>query len=290
MSGVLQVKDVLDTDPRHAYETVARATKATNWSKYLMDGYNFKVPENAGRILDISLDEIAELYVTREQLLSQPPKNFHLVNDPLVNHKATKIRDVTTPKFILEHLMEEISIALAVAATRDLPERQIPVVTPVCAGFGTEIDEAKPTIVPILRAGNFMLPGIKKWLTHSKDGSVGMHRDHETLLPLIYSINLPPGREDLPGGEIKKRSCYICDPTLATGVSAVTAIEIARSFGYEHIKFLTLFAVAQGVNAIMIADPTVEIYAAALDEGLTKEAYIALGVGDAGNRMTGVGQ
>ncbi len=288
-NGVLRVEDVLDTNPEHAYDTVARALRATDWPRFLItERSEIRVPENSGRVLGISRDEIAGRYLSREQLLNDPPSNFHLVNDPLVDHKLTQVRNKETTGFILRHLVDELSQTLAVAATKDLPQRPLSIITPVCGGVGMEIDEYKPTIVPIWRAGNSMLVGIQNWLTHSKVGSIGMYRNHETLLPIIYFVKLPYGREELPSGEIKRRTCYICDPMLATGVSSVAAVEIAKSFGYKRIKFLALFSVPQGVNALLMAHPEVEIYTAALDYGLTENGYIVPGMGDAGDRLTGV--
>lgn len=283
------IKDVLDTNPEHAIDTVARALKATDWPSYLItERFEIRVPENSGRVLNLPREEIAERYLSREQLLNDPPSNFHLVSDPLVDHKLTQVRNKETTGFILRHLVDELSQTLAVAATKDLPQRPLSIVTPVCEGVGTEIDEYKPTIVPIWRAGNSMLVGIQNWLTHSKVGSVGMYRNHKTLLPIIYFVKLPYGHEELPSGDTKERTCYICDPMLATGVSSVAAVEIAKSFGYKRIKFLTLFSVPQGINSLLMAHPGVEIYTTALDWGLTENGYIVSGMGDAGDRLTGV--
>lgn len=288
MNEVLQINDVLDTNPERAYDIVARALNATDWPRFLItERSEIRVPEGAGRVVYMTRDEIKSRYIPRDQLLTHPPKNFHLIDDPLVKHKLSLVRSVETTGFILECLVNELSTALAVAATKDLPERQIEVTTPVCNGMGSEIDEYKPTVVPIWRAGDSMKPGIRSWLTHSKVGSIGMYRNHETLLPIIYYVKLPNGCEMLPNGDTKKRTCYICDPMLATGVSSVAAVEIAKSFGYEKIKFLSLFAAPQGVNALMIAHPEVEIYTAALDDGLTSRGYIVPGIGDAGDRLTG---
>lgn len=282
------IKDVLDTNPEHAIDTVARALKATDWPSYLItERFEIRVPENSGRVLNLPREEIAERYLSREQLLNDPPSNFHLVIEPLAGHKLTLVRSVETTGRTLRDLVDELSRDLAVAATKDLPQRTIPITTPVCDAIGTEIDEYKPTIVPIWRAGNSMLLGMQDWLTHSKTGSIGMYRNHETLLPIIYFVKLPYGREKLPSGEIKKRTCYICDPMLATGVSSVAAVEIAKSFGYESIKFIALISAPQGVNSLLMAHPEVEIYTMALDEGLTENGYIVPGMGDAGDRLTG---
>lgn len=282
------IQDVINKDPEFAYDTVERVLQTTDLQRFLLpDSSEIKIPEGSGRILGITRDEIKERYLTREQLLSNPPANFHLITGPLIDHKLTQVRNKETKGLVFKELVRELSFALAVYATENLPQRQIMISSPVCDGYGTEIDECKPTVVPIWRAGEGMRDGIQSWLSHSRIGSIGMYRHHETLLPVIYYAKLPMGYKVSPDGQVRKRTCYLGDIMTATGASSVPAIEIVKSFGYERIKYLTLFAAPQGINAILMAHPDVEIYTTALDEGLTNNGYIALGSGDAGDRWTG---
>lgn len=281
------IHEVLDTNIEHAYDIVERALKATNWPEFLItEKAEIRIPENSGRVLNISRDEIAKRYLSREELLSNPPANFHLVKHPMINHKLTMARDQNTGEFMFEHLMHEISLALSVYATEDLEEEPIQITTPICNMEGSQILGRKPTVIPIWRAGEGMKSGIRSWLTHSRVGNVGLYRKHDTLLPIIYYAKMLEGTIETSTG-IKERAAYVCDPMLATGVSAVAAIEIAKSFGYKKIKLIVAVSVAQGVNSILLAHPDVEIYTAALDTGLDERGYIVPGLGDAGKRLTG---
>lgn len=230
---------------------------------------------------------MAKRYLSHEQLLSNPPTTFHLIHHPMINHKLTVARDQNTGESEFERLIDEISLALSVYATEDLEEEPIRIVTPICEAEGTQIAGMKPTVVPIWRAGEGMKPGIRSWLTKSRVGNIGMYRDHKTLLPIIYYAKLLRGLKMVSEDEVKQRAAYICDPMLATGVSAVAAIEILKSFGYRKIKFLSVVSAPQGVNSILMAHPDVEIYTAALDDGLDKKGYIVPGLGDAGKRLNG---
>lgn len=282
------ISEVLDNNIEHAYDIVARALQATDWPRFLItEKAEIRIPKKAGRVLNISREEIARQYRSREQLLESPPANFHLVRHPMVNHKLTMARDINTGEFMFEHLIHEISLALSVYATEDLEEEPIQITTPICDMTGSQIAGMKPSVVPIWRAGEGMKPGIRSWLTKSRVGNIGMYRDHETLLPIIYYAKMLRGLKETLEGDIRKRVAYVCDPMLATGVSAVAAIEILKSFGYRKIKFLAVVSAPQGVNALLLAHPDVEIFTAALDVGLNARGYIVPGLGDAGKRLNG---
>lgn len=285
---ILGIEDVLDTNPEHAYEIVERAMKATNWPEFLINEQKeIRVPKNAGRKLVTSRSEIAKRYMPYEQLMSNPPKTFHRVKHPMIDHKVTLARMVETGEAEFERLIDEISLALSVYATEDLKTEEIPITTPLCQAMGTQIAELKPTIIPIWRAGEGMRHGIRSWLTQSRVGNIGMYRDHDTLLPIIYYAKMLVGMKEVLDNKVGMRTAYVCDPMLATGVSAVAGIEILKSFGYRKIKFLSVLAAPQGVNAITMAHPDVEIYTAALDRGLDARGYIIPGLGDAGRRLNG---
>lgn len=288
MNGVLHVTDVLDTNIEHAYDTVARALQATDWPRFLItEKEEIRIPKKAGRVLDVSREEIQARYLSREQLLNDSPAGFHLIHHPMINHKLTLARSRETGEAEFERLINEISLALSVYATEDLEEEPIQIATPICGAVGTQIAGMKPTIVPIWRAGEGMKPGIRSWLTNSRVGNVGLYRNHKTLLPIIYYAKMLRGLKKIADGDVKKRAAYVCDPMLATGVSAVATIEILKSFGYRKIKFISILSVPQGVNAILMAHPDIEIYTAALDVGLDERGYIVPGLGDAGKRLNG---
>ncbi len=283
-----RIRDVLDTNIEHAYDTVERALKATNWPKFLItEKEEIRIPKKAGRDIDISREEIAARYLSYEQLLDNPPAGFHLIHHPMINHKLTIARNRKTGEADFERLIKEISLALSVYATEDLEEEPVKIVTPICKMTGSQIAGSKPTIVPIWRAGEGMKPGIRSWLTNSRVGNIGMYRNHKTLLPIVYYAKMLLGLKKIAEGVVKKRAAYVCDPMLATGVSAVAAIEILKSFGYRKIKFISILSVPQGVNAVLMAHPDVEIYTAALDPGLNEKGYIVPGLGDAGKRLNG---
>jgi len=288
INEVLQVTDVLDTNPEHAYDIVARALKATNWPEFLItEKAEIRVPKKAGRVLDIPREEIAMRYLSYEQLLNNPPERFHLVKHPMIDHKVTLARKVETGEADFERLTDEISLALSVYATEDLETESITITTPLCQAEGKQIAGLKPSVVPIWRAGEGMKHGLRSWLTQSRVGNVGMYRNHETLLPIIYYAKMLVGMKEILGGKVGMRPAYVCDVMLATGVSAVATIEILKSFGYRNIKYLSVLAAPQGVNAILMAHPDVDIYAAALDYGLDSNGYIIPGLGDAGKRLNG---
>ncbi len=282
------INEVLDNNIEHALNIVERALHATNWPEFLItEKAEIRIPKNAGRKLNISREEIANRYLSYEQLLNNPPQRFHLVQHPMVDHKVTRARMVETGEAEFERLVDEISLALSVYATEDLKTEKIPITTPLCEAEGVQIAGLKPSVIPIWRAGEGMKHGLRTWLTQSRVGNVGMYRDHKTLLPIIYYAKMLVGMKEILDGQVGLRPAYVCDPMLATGVSAVATIEILKSFGYRKIKFISVLAAPQGVNAILMAHPDVEIYTAALDYGLDINGYIIPGLGDAGKRLNG---
>lgn len=282
------IKDVLDTNLEHAIDIVVRALRATNWKKFLItEKAEIRIPKKAGRVLNISRDEIAKRYLSYEQLSTNPPPNFHRVQHPMIDHKVTLARKVETGEAEFERLIDEISLALSVYATADLKTEEITITTPLCEATGMQIAGLKPSVIPVWRAGEGMKHGLRIWLTQSRVGNVGMYRNHKTLLPIIYYAKMLVGMKEILDGKVAMRPAYVCDPMLATGVSAVATIEILKSFGYRKIKFISVLAAPQGVNAVLMAHPDVEIYTAALDCGLDTNGYIIPGLGDAGKRLNG---
>lgn len=198
---------------------------------------------------------------------------------PLIQHKITYIRDKNTGTKEFRELVDEVAALMMFEITRDMPLEEIEVETPVRTAKSNVLAGKKLGIIPILRAGIGMVDGILNLIPAAKVGHVGLYRDPETLQPVEYYIKLPPGVED--------RELIVVDPMLATGGSAVAAIDSLKKRGAKHIKFMCLIAAPEGVEAMQKAHPDVDIYIAGLDEKLNEKGYIVPGLGDAGDRLFG---
>lgn len=275
---MLSIAEVLDTDRERAITIIENALTCTNWPKFVASpDLEIPVPNGAGRVLDISRDEIDARYMSRDELLES--KTVNVVDDPMLLHKLTLIRQKSTKKKNREKLVSEIASGLIQVASRTLPVREIDIETPICAGKGYEIAGKKPVIAPILRAGLGMYPGTAMWLPASKVAHIGMHRNHETLLPVIYFAKVPE--------KCNKRTAFIIDPMLATGGSAVVATEILKSHGCTDIKYISILAAPQGIAAMRIAHPDVPLFTVSIELGLTSKGYIVIGLGDMGDLLFG---
>lgn len=278
MNKILRAEDVLDTDRERAITIITNALTCTNWPKFVASrDLEIPVPDGAGRILNVSHDEIDAMYKSRDELLEEGAIN--VVDDPMLLHKLTLIRQKRTKKKDRERLVSEIASGLIQVASRTLPVREIDIETPICSGTGYEIAGKKPIIAPILRAGLGMYDGASMWLPASKVAHIGMHRNHETLLPVIYFAKVPE--------KCNKRTAFIIDPMLATGGSAVVATEILKSHGCTDIKYVSILAAPQGIAAMRIAHPDVPIFTVSVELGLTKKGYIVIGLGDMGDLLFG---
>lgn len=198
---------------------------------------------------------------------------------PLIQHKLTFIRNQETNTKDFRELVDEVATLMAYEITRDLPLDTITVRTPVAETEAKVISGRMLGLVPILRAGLGMVEGILKLIPSAKVGHIGLARDHETLLPREYYINLPT--------DAHERLLIVIDPMLATGGSAIAAISSLKQRSCEQIKLMCLIAAPEGVRAVQEAHPDVDIYIAALDERLNEKGYIVPGLGDAGDRMFG---
>lgn len=198
---------------------------------------------------------------------------------PLIQHKLTFIRDKDTKTKDFRELVDEVATLMAYEITRDMPLDTITVETPVATAKSKVLSGRMLGIVPILRAGLGMVDGILKLIPAAKVGHIGLSRDHETLQPTEYYINLPT--------DATERLLIVVDPMLATGGSANAAIDSLKKRGCTQIKLMVLIASPEGVSAVQQAHPDVDIYAAAVDEKLDKRGYIIPGLGDAGDRMFG---
>ncbi|MBR5250676.1 MAG: uracil phosphoribosyltransferase, partial [Clostridia bacterium] len=198
---------------------------------------------------------------------------------PLINHKVAILRDKNTSMKEFRELIEEITTLMAYEAFKDLDTTEITVKTPLETTTQTIIKENSVAIIPILRAGLGMVNGIHTLLPTAKVGHIGMYRSHHTLLPQEYYCKLPEN--------IEEKTCVIIDPMLATGGSAVAAIDILKKKGCTKIKLMNIIAAPEGVKAVQTAHPDVQIYVAQLDRCLNDKGYILPGLGDAGDRIFG---
>jgi uracil phosphoribosyltransferase len=198
---------------------------------------------------------------------------------PLIQHKLTYIRDVNTGTKEFRELVDEVATLMAFEITRDLPLEETEVETPVQRTNSKVLAGKKLGIVPILRAGIGMIDGILKLIPAAKVGHIGLYRDPETLQPVEYYVKLP--------ADVADRDFILVDPMLATGGSAIEAVNSLKKRGATSIKFMCLIAAPEGVEALQKAHPDVDIYIAALDEKLNDHGYIVPGLGDAGDRLFG---
>ncbi|MBC1819846.1 uracil phosphoribosyltransferase [Listeria welshimeri] len=205
--------------------------------------------------------------------------NVHVINHPLVQHKLTIIRDKNTGTKAFRELVDEVATLMAYEITRDMELEDIQVETPLQTTTAKTLTGKKLGIVPILRAGLGMQDGILKLIPAAKVGHVGLYRDHDTLEPVEYFVKLP--------SDVEERLFIVVDPMLATGGSAIMAIDCLKKRGARNMKFMCLVAAPEGVKALQDVHPDVEIYVAGLDEKLDENGYIRPGLGDAGDRLFG---
>lgn len=202
-----------------------------------------------------------------------------ITNHPLIQHKLSILRDKNTGTNEFRSLVSELAMLECYEATRDLPLQPKLIETPIGPCNANELAGRKMCIVPILRAGLGMVDGMLNLVPSAKVGHIGMFRDPETHLPVPYYCKLP---DDIP-----ERDVFVVDPMLATGGSAVDAIDQIKKYNPKSIKFMGIVAAPEGLQALQTAHPDVDIICAALDEKLNENAYIVPGLGDAGDRIFG---
>jgi uracil phosphoribosyltransferase len=205
----------------------------------------------------------------------------HIADHPLITHKLTVLRDERTPSPVFRQLTEELVTLLAYEATRGVRVAPVQIQTPVAAATGVRIEEPRPLVVPILRAGLGMLEGMVKLLPTAEVGFLGMVRDEQTLLPTTYAERLPTDLSD--------RQCFVLDPMLATGGSLGAAIDFLFQRGAQDITAICLLGTPEGIARIdeQVGDRDVTLVLGARDERLNERGYIVPGLGDAGDRLYG---
>lgn len=205
--------------------------------------------------------------------------NVYILDHPLIKHKISMLRDKNTGTNEFRKLIEEIAMLMGYEALRDLPVEDVEVETPIETCMTPMIAGRKLAVVPILRAGLGMVGGLLALTPTAKVGHIGMYRDEETHEPQEYYCKLP--------SPIEERTIIVTDPMLATGGSAVDAINQIKSHGGKNIKFMAIIAAPEGLKKLSEAHPDVQIYVGQLDRCLNENAYICPGLGDAGDRIFG---
>ena len=205
--------------------------------------------------------------------------NLVIFDHPLIQHKISLLRDVNTGNKEFRELIEEISMLMGYEALRNLPLKEVEITTPITTCKTKVIAGKKLAIVPILRAGLGMVNGIHALVPTAKVGHIGLYRDPETHEPHEYYCKLPES--------IGERQVFLLDPMLATGGSAVAAVDFIKQHGGKDIKFLCIICAPQGLATLRAAHPDVDIFCGCMDEKLNDHAYIVPGLGDAGDRIFG---
>ena len=205
--------------------------------------------------------------------------NVTVLDHPLIQHKLAILRSKDTPVKEFRELVGEIAGLMCYEATRNLPTKEVKVETPITTATCHMLAGKKMAIVPILRAGLGMVDSMVGLIPSAKIGHIGLYRDPETHKPVEYYCKLPD--------DIGNRQVFVVDPMLATGGSAIAAIDFLKQHGCKQIIMMNIIGCPEGVKAVTAAHPDVDIYLAAMDEKLNANAYIVPGLGDAGDRIFG---
>ncbi|WNZ92646.1 uracil phosphoribosyltransferase [Streptococcus iniae] len=204
---------------------------------------------------------------------------LQVLSHPLIQHKLSILRRQDTSTKDFRELVNEIAMLMGYEVSRDLPLEDVEIQTPVARTVQKQLAGKKLAIVPILRAGIGMVDGFLSLVPVAKVGHIGMYRDEETFEPVEYLVKLPE--------DIDQRQIFVVDPMLATGGSAILAVDSLKKRGAANIKFVCLVVAPEGVKKLEEAHPDVDIYTVALDEKLNEHGYIVPGLGDAGDRLFG---
>ena len=205
--------------------------------------------------------------------------NVCIFDHPLIQHKLTILRDKDTGTKEFRELISEIATLMCYEATRDLPLKEVEIETPICKTKANIISGKTLAFVPILRAGLGMVDGVLSLVPSAKVGHIGMYRDPETKMPVEYYCKLP--------SDIPEREVIVLDPMLATGGSAIDAVNLIKKYNPKSVKFMCILAAPEGIEAFCEAHPDVQVYCAGKDEKLNDHCYIVPGLGDAGDRIFG---
>jgi uracil phosphoribosyltransferase len=203
----------------------------------------------------------------------------HVMDHPLILHKLSLMRDSQTGVKEFREATREVAMLMCYEATRDLPLKTIQIETPLARAKARVISGKKLAFIPILRAGLGMIDGMLELIPTAKVGHLGLYRDPDTMKPVEYYCKLPV--------DVAERDVIVIDPMVATGGSATAAVQTLKDRGVKHIKLMCLLATLVGLETVQKAHPDVDIFVAAIDEGLNDHGYIVPGLGDAGDRIFG---
>ena len=204
---------------------------------------------------------------------------IYVFDHPLIQHKVAQIRDKNTNTRDFRQLVKEIAMLMTYESTRDLKLEDVDIETPICATKVKMLKGEDVAIVPILRAGLGMVDGVLEIIPNAKVGHVGLYRDPKTHEPVEYYCKMPE--------DIDKRKILVTDPMLATGGSAIAAIDLIKRRNPRTVKFLCIICAPEGLEALKKAHPDVDIFCAGMDSHLNENGYIVPGLGDAGDRIFG---
>ena len=202
-----------------------------------------------------------------------------VMDHPLIAHKIGIIRKKETGTREFREMISEIGTLITYEATKDLKLQDVEIETPICKTTVKELAGKKLAVIPILRAGLGMVEGVLTMIPSAKVGHIGLYRNEETLEPVEYYCKIPK--------DCDERDVFVVDPMLATGGSAIAAIQMLKDHGVKNMRFLCIIAAPEGVKKLQEAHPDVDIYIGALDEHLNENGYIVPGLGDAGDRIFG---
>ena len=202
-----------------------------------------------------------------------------VMDHPLIQHKIGVIRKKETGTREFRDMISEIGVLITYEATKDLKLQDVEIETPICKTTVKELAGKKLAVIPILRAGLGMVEGVLAMIPSAKVGHIGLYRNEETLEPIEYYCKIPK--------DCDERDVFVVDPMLATGGSAIAAIQMLKNRGVKNMRFLCIIAAPEGVQTLQEAHPDVDIYIGALDDHLNENGYIVPGLGDAGDRIFG---
>lgn len=205
--------------------------------------------------------------------------NLTVINHPLVQHKLSVLRDRKTSKKTFRALVDEISMLMGYEVTKDLRLEDTEIETPLERMVAKKVSGKKLTLVPILRAGLGMVEGMLRLMPSVRVGHIGLYREHDTLQPVDYYFKIP--------GDVEARDFILLDPMLATGGSAIAAVDSLKKNGAIRVRLVCLVAAPEGVQKMLDAHPDVQVFTASLDRQLNDHGYILPGLGDAGDRLFG---
>ena len=235
-----------------------------------------KIHGDWSNVVGLPIRRLKKLFEQAGVELKTAP-NVHQTKNPLVAHKLTQLRDKRTPPKLFRELVDELAMLLTCEVAQKFKTHSVEIETPIKACTAETLDEENFVVVPILRAGLAMAGGVLKLLPNASIGHVGLFRDEKTFEPVEYFFKMPPN--------FGEKTLLVVDPMLATGGSACAALDLLKARGAQKIFFLCLVSAPQGIKKLSEEHPDVEIFTAAIDEGLNEKCYIVPGLGDAGDRI-----